>query len=249
MVEITCPQCNYTKSIPLEKIPPRARWIRCPNCGNRFEYLRRQEAAITEKRHATPWERRSQLGLWESIKQTLKSVIFSPKNMFSAMPVTGGWREPLAFGLLVGSISSMVGFFWEFMIATGGLVNPFGGLSISLSSPIIFLSFIFLSPLLVTLNLFISSAVIHLLLLLVRGGKNRLEATFRVVAYSQATSVWSILPFIGSPIGWVWKSIVLIIGLREAHEISYLRIVAAFSIPLALLLLFVAVAFFLIIRL
>jgi len=249
MVEITCPQCNYTKSIPLEKIPPRARWIRCPNCGNRFEYLRRQEAAITEKRHATPWERLSQLGLWESIKQTLKSVIFSPKNMFSAMPVSGGWREPLAFGLLVGSISSMVGFFWEFMIATGGLLNPLGGLSISLSSPIIFLSFIFLSPLLVTVNLFISSAVIHLLLLLVRGGKNRFEATFRVVAYSQATSVWSILPFIGSPIGWVWKSIVLIIGLREAHEINYLRIVVAFSIPLALLLLFVAGAFFLIIRL
>ena len=43
MVEITCPQCNYTKSIPPEKIPPGVRWIRCPKCGNRFEYLKKQE--------------------------------------------------------------------------------------------------------------------------------------------------------------------------------------------------------------
>jgi hypothetical protein len=177
-------------------------------------------------------------------------VIFSPKNIFSTMPVSGGWRDPLAFGLLVGSISSMLDSFWKFMLVTSGLVDPLGGhFSLSLSSPIIFLSLIFLSPLLVAANLFISSTVIHLLLLFVRGGKNRFEATFRVVAYSEATGVWSILPFIGGAIGSIWKSIVLIIGLKEAHEITYLRIVVAFSIPLALLLLFVAGAFLLVIRL
>ncbi|NVM26697.1 MAG: zinc-ribbon domain-containing protein, partial [Desulfobacterales bacterium] len=69
MVEITCPQCNYTKSIPPEKIPPGVRWIRCPKCGNRFEYLKKQEDVRTERRHATPWERRLELGLWRGIKQ------------------------------------------------------------------------------------------------------------------------------------------------------------------------------------
>jgi len=87
------------------------------------------------------------------------------------------------------------------------------------------------------------------LLLLVRGGRKGFEATFRVVAYSQATTVWGILPFIGSPIGWVWKTIVLTIGLKEAHEIGYLRIFVAFLIPLTLLLLIVAGAFFLIMML
>ena len=249
MVEITCPQCNYTKTIPPEKIPPGVRWIRCPNCGNRFEYLKEEEDIETDKRHATPWERRLELGLWGGIEQTLKAVIFSPKAMFSHMPVRGGWREPLAFGLLVGSISTMFAFFWEFLIVTSGFLKPLWGFSISSNSPITFLSFIFLSPLLVTINLFISSVVIHLLLLLVRGGKNRFEATFRVVAFSQATAVWSILPFIGSPIGWVWKTIVLTIGLKEAHEISYLRIVVAFLIPLALLLFIVTGAFLLIMNL
>jgi len=212
-----------------------------------YRYLKKEEDIETEKRNATPWERRIQLGLWKGIKQTIKSVLFSPKNMFSSMPVRGGWRDPLAFGLLVGSISSMFAFFWEFLIANSGLLKPFGGVSISLSSPIIFLILIFLSPILVGISVFISSLIIHLLLLLVRAGNNRFEATFRVVAYSQATRIWSLLPFIGSPIGWVWRSIVQIIGLKEAHETSYLRIIVAFSIPIGLLLLIVVGAFFFII--
>lgn len=247
MVEITCPQCNYTKSIPLEKIPPGARWIKCPQCGNRFEYFKKEEDRETEKRDATPWERRLELGLWKGVKQTIKSVLFSPKHMFSSMPVKDGWREPLAFGLLVGSISSMCAFFWEFLIAHSGFLRPFGSFSNSLSSPIIFLVFIFLSPLLVSISIFISSLVIHLLLLLVRAGNNRFEATLRVMAYSQATRIWSILPFIGSPIGWVWRSIVQIIGLKEAHETTYLRIIVAFSIPIGLLLLIAVGTFYFII--
>lgn len=88
-----------------------------------------------------------------------------------------------------------------------------------------------------------------MLLLLVRGAKNGFEATFRVVAYSQATRLWSTIPFIGSPIGWIWRAIVQIIGLKEAHEISYVRIVVAFLIPLALLMLIATGAFVLIMRL
>ena len=237
MVEITCPQCNYTKSVPLEKIPSGIRWVRCPSCGNRFEYLKKEEDVKAEKRHATPWERRLQLGLWKGIKQTIRSTIFSPKKIFSYMPVRAGLREPLAFGLLIGSISSMFSFFWEFMIATSGFLKPLEGISISFGLPIIFLSLIFLSPLLVTIDIFISSFIIHLLLLLVKGGKNRFEATFRVVAYSQATKVWSILPFVGSPIGWIWRAIVQIIGLREIHETSYLRVILAFVIPIGLIFL------------
>ena len=168
--------------------------------------------------------------------------------MFSAMPVKDGWREPLAFGLLVGSISSMCAFFWEFVMANSGLLKPFGGVSISLSLPIIFLIFIFLSPLLVSISIFISSLIIHFLLLLVRAGNNRFEATLRVMAYSQATRIWSILPFIGSLIGWVWRSIVQIIGLKEAHETNYMRIIVAFSIPIVLLLLIAVGALFFIIR-
>jgi predicted Zn finger-like uncharacterized protein len=246
MVEITCPQCNYSKSVPVEKIPPRIKWVRCPRCGSRFEYIRRGEEA--DKRHATPWEMRLQLGLWKGIEHTVKAVLFSPRNMFSTMPVRGGWREPLAFGLLVGSIGSMVTFFWEFMAASSGFLKPFWGVSASTSSPFVFLLFIFLSPLLVAFDILISSIIIHVLLLLVRGGKNGYEATFRVVAYSQATRVWSVIPLLGGAIGWIWRSIVYIIGLKEAQETSYGRVILAFSIPFVLLILLISAVFVFIMR-
>ena len=248
MIEITCPQCNYTKQIPREKIPPGAQWIKCPQCGNRFEYLKKEGDRENKKRIATPWENRLHLGLWKGVKQTITSVLFSPHNMFATMPVKAGLREPLAFGLLVGSISSMCAFFWEFLIAHGDLLKSFGGFSISVSAPIIFLILIFLSPLLVSISIVISSLIIHLLLLLVGAANNRFEATFRIVAYSQATRIWSIIPFIGSPIGWVWRGIVQIIGLKEAHETSYVRIIVAFSIPIVLLLLVTFGAIFFIIK-
>ena len=57
------------------------------------------------------------------------------------------------------------------------------------------------------------------------------------MAYSQATRIWSIVPLIGSPIGWVWRSIVQIIGLREIHETSYFRVILAFVIPVGLIFL------------
>ena len=248
MIEITCPQCNYTKKIPSEKIPPGTRWIKCPQCGNRFEYIKKEGDEEDKKRYATPWENRLHFGLWKGVKQTITSVLFSPRNMFATMPVKEGLREPLAFGLLVGSISSMCAFFWEFLIAHSNLLESFDGLFLSVGAPIIFLIFIFLSPLLVSLSIVISSLFIHLLLLLVRAANNRFEATFRVVAYSQATSIWSIIPFIGSPIGWIWRSIVQIIGLKEAHETSYLRIIVAFCIPIVVLLLLVSVAIFFVIK-
>jgi len=141
----------------------------------------------------------------------------------------------LAFGLLIGSIGSMFSFFWEFMAASMGFLKPLWGVSTSISSPLVFLLLIFLSPLFMSINLLISSVIIHALLLLVRGSKNGYEATFRVIAYSQATRAWSVIPLLGGAIGWIWRSIVYIIGLKEAQETSYARVILAFSLPFALI--------------
>jgi hypothetical protein len=67
---------------------------------------------------------------------------------------------------------------------------------------------------------------------MVRGADNGFEATFRVVAYSQAAQVLGIIPFVGGWIGWIWQLIIQIIGFREIHETSYLRVILAFVIPL-----------------
>lgn len=250
MVTITCPQCNYSRSVAPERIPPGIQSVRCPRCGNRFPYQAWEGHVASDQRKGTPWERRSQLGLWPSIKQTLFSFMFSPKRSYGAMPVGGGLREPVAFGLLAGSIGAMFTFFWQFMIASTGGVSSSGDLPLSVSSPLFFLLLIFLAPALTVISLFVWSFILHVLLLLVRGNKNGFEATFRVMAYSQATQVWSIIPFVGGIIGLLWRVVVQVIGLKEAHQIGYGKIFVAFLIPLALLVMLgIALVFFLIIRL
>jgi predicted Zn finger-like uncharacterized protein len=234
MAVITCPQCNYSRSIPIERIPSRTRWVRCPRCGTRFEFARKEGDQEGKRDAAIPWERRAELGLWQGLTRTMRGVLFSPRSTFSSMPVSGGWREPLAFGLLIGSIGSMFTFFWEFIGESIGILKPLLGVSTSVSSPLVFLILMFLSPLFVTVYLFISSIIFHVLLVLVRGGTNGFEATLRVVSYSQATAAWSVVPILGGAIGWIWKSVVYIIGLKEAQETSYARVILAFFIPLAL---------------
>jgi len=250
-VEIKCPKCNFSKSIPKEKIPASARWATCPQCKYRFSIAppqagpgleqgqRERGIEVRAERRAPPWENRSELGLWQGIYQTFKAVLFSPDKLFSTMTHEGGIMEPLAFGLLLGSIGSMFGFFWQFLMMSGTLLALGEEIMGQLSMSLIFFAIIIISPLFVTITMFIASAVLHLLLLIVRGGKNGFEATFRVVSYSQATQLWAVIPFVGGFIGGLWILVVQIIGLREIHESSYLRVILALLIPVALILLIV----------
>jgi predicted Zn finger-like uncharacterized protein len=249
VVTITCPQCNYSRNVAPERIPPGIQSVRCPRCGSRFPYQLPEGHVSRDQGKGTPWERRSQLGLWPSVKQTLLSFIFSPKRSYGAMPVGGGLREPLAFGLLAGSIGEMFTFFWQFVIASRGGISPSGDLFLAVSSPLFFLLLILLAPVLTLISLFVWSCILHVLLFVVRGNTNGFEATFRVMAYSQAAQVWCVIPFVGGPIGWCWRVVIQVIGLKEAHRISYGKVIVALLLPVALFVVMgVALVFFLIMR-
>lgn len=239
MAKVNCPQCNYSVNVDLEQTNDDPIWIMCPTCGNSFKYSRPDKDIKSEQRYGTPWERRMELGLWQGIFHTVKSTMFSPKKMYSAMPVKGGLMEPLTFGLLIGSIGSMLSFFYDFLFSTFGFKNSLEGIGILFNSPVNYLYFIFLSPLLVIIELFLSSFIAHLLLVIMRGNKNKFEATFRVFAYSQAAMICCIIPFIGSTVAKLWMTVVQITGLKEAHGISYTRIIIALMIPF----LFIVIAF------
>ncbi|MBU2498620.1 MAG: zinc-ribbon domain-containing protein [Proteobacteria bacterium] len=245
-VEIICPRCNLSRKIPREKVPPGVRWATCPRCKERFEFVlppldfdfeREQEVGGAKgNRGPTPWENRAQVGLLKGITQTLRQVLFSPRKFFRTAAYEGGMRDPMAFGLLTGSLGMMAMIFWEFL--QGGEALFFGGTGLleGFGTAVIFGGAMVLAPLLVLLNLFITSALVHLLLLVVRGGSRGFEATFRVISYSQATQIWGLIPFAGGVLGGLWLVVVQIIGLREIHGISYLKIIFAILIPFLIIL-------------
>jgi hypothetical protein len=255
-VELVCPFCGFSKKTSEQMIPDRARWAICPRCRRKFEislsgrgtgsvagempqdgglYAIGQESEMGSERSGAPWENRSENGFVWGACRTFKEVLFSPAAFFRRLSFNGGLGEPLAFGLLVGAVGNMFGLFWPVVMVSGGLF-PFGAAVLGqLGAGLIFLILVVAVPICVTLSMFIYSAILHLLLLMVRGGKNGFEATFRVVAYSQAAQMWELVPVIGSWIGGVWRLVIQVVGLREIHGVSYLRIIVAFLLPVAFL--------------
>ena len=257
-VELICPYCQFSKKVPNEKIPVGAKWVTCPRCHQRFEFfvVEKDVDPVTSEteqkteferleeepedgytRNGAPWENRSELGLWQGIYRTFKEVLFSPETFFRSLTFKAGIVEPLAFGTLVGSIGSMFGLFWQ-LLMWSGLVLTYGeSIFGQFSIGVILLIIMVIIPILWIAWIFVSSGITHLLLLIVRGGANGYEATLRVVSYSQATQVWSLIPFVGGTIGWIWQLVVQIIGLRHIHRTSYLRVIVAFLIPVAIIFL------------
>jgi hypothetical protein len=259
IIKVICPKCHFSREVPHEKMPASARWATCPQCKERFELghaslvsgidsappVKDLESEVG--RILSPWERREDHGIWAGISRTSKAVLFSPKSFFRRTAVEGGLKEPLAFGLLTGSAGMMFEAFWQFLLfgEIGDTLSPLVDTLLgSHATIVLFLGIMALCPLLVLITILITSTILHGLLSMVRGGKGGFEATFRVVSFSQAAQLWGLIPIVGSLIGALWLIAVQMIGLRESHESSYLRVAMALIIPLALLLLLLVIMVF-----
>ncbi|MFC1821207.1 YIP1 family protein [Thermodesulfobacteriota bacterium] len=253
MLEIICPKCNFSRNVAKDRIPMESKWATCPSCKHRFEFrlpepdfgFGEADSAIktgnNENRKKPPWENRFEIGIWQGIYQTFKGVLFAPEKLFRTMASGEGIREPLTFGLLMGSIGSMFGFFWQFLMLSEMLVKFSNNLFGEFTLDLFFLAIILFSPIFVIINIFFTSCIIHLMLIVVRGGKNGFEGSFRVVSYGQATQILAVVPYVGGIVGWLWLLFVQFIGLKAIHEISYLRLTMAFLIPLVFIIFLIMV--------
>jgi hypothetical protein len=247
-VEITCPNCRYSKQLEENRIPPGIRWATCPRCKERFDFTRGWKVGKQQGRIPSPWERRAEIGLREGVLQTAKQVAFSPSAFFRNTVTEGGLREPLAFGILFGSIGLMLELFWQFVAGEESLSSIQLDFMGDYGSSLVFLAATILCPLAAALMICVTSLVLHLLLTVVGGGKKGFEATFRAVCYSQATQFWALIPYVGGLVATLWLLVVLLMGIREIHEASYTRVFMAFLIPAVLVvavLLTAGVSFFL----
>ena len=251
-IELTCPFCSFSKTLSEKKIPATAKMAVCPRCHQKFpfsqktlttDFTREKSPEICNSSdpasplsrgfaaQGIPGEKQEDPGVLKNILVTFKDVLFQPRVFFRTKRSQNGLKEPLAFGLLTGGLGDMLAFFWPVLIFSWGFA-PFGeSVFAGLNGTWIFLTLMIGIPIAVILKLFLYSGFLHLMLLLVRGGKQGFKATFSVVAYSQATLAWNIIPFMGSWIATVWQLIIQLMGLHEIHHISYARVIMAFLLP------------------
>ncbi len=201
--------------------------VLCPTCG--------QEQDIPGPRLDPPpqtltppaqgnipaWE--GQRGFFSRLFRTTGQVLGKPGKFFAA-PARPGYAWALSYALILGTLGIALDSLWGHYWA--GQHIPFSRALIGL----------ILSPLLVLVVVFVATWILHFFLWVVGGAKNGVRATFRVMAYAQAISIFSLLPGAGHFIAFIWWIVVAVAGLAAAHGIGKGRAFFALVLPAAVVI-------------
>lgn len=169
-----------------------------------------------------PWEDRESYGTLGAFFQTGMNCVLTPTKFFSILPRDTGFLNPVLFGVFSVVMSAVLAYAWSSLLSRGG-----GGLFAFLFGMIFVIIGAFI---IVPIGLFVWSGILHLCLLLVGGANEGYEGTFRVVSYSSVTSLFNAIPVAGT-IASLWGIVLTVIGLREVHNTSTGKSVAAVLIP------------------
>ena len=180
-----------------------------------------------------PWERRERFGFLNALYLTVKDVLLAPSRFFQRMPSQVGLLQPLLFAIILGALGTFIA--WLYSLVSASLqMMVFGELEPARSLNLFFV-FLF-SPVLVAGGLFVQAGLTHGILMLLGGNRLGFEATFRVMAYSEAAGILLLVPICGSPVALVWSLIITIIGVYAIHDTDPWRAIVAVVLPTILCL-------------
>lgn len=182
-----------------------------------------------------PWEDpiRSRSG---AFLETLRLIALEPTEAFRRMPRDGGFGRPLLWLIVTGWIGVAVSQVWSLLLT--GVTVPFmekveglTNLGINVGVSVALMVF---APVILVIGVFVQSALLHLMLLLVGGARHGFEATMRVCCYAGTAQLAGIVPWCGGLVSVVWTAALLIIGFAAAHETDHGRASVAVFLPLVL---------------
>lgn len=186
-----------------------------------------------------PWPPREDDSVLTALATTWKESVFHPTDFFRRMPREFDFGWVLGYYLIVGVAAAGLTLFWT-MVLGPSLMERLWPNTLQPANPIV--DFL-LSPLFMLMGLFIGAAVIHLFLLMFRGARHGFGTTLRVFCFSAGPFLFEVVPFLGAPVGGIWSLVMTVIGLREAHETSTGKVVAAVLVPMFFMLLLAGLLF------
>jgi len=184
-----------------------------------------------EERSGPSWENRIENGWLTRIVQTWVNSLFHPIEFFSNMRIHGDFLSPLLYSIIINFIGTIGVLSVQMNIPKTAFWKTPMLDAYSLSSGIIFVSFVILSPILTIISSFIGAGILHFCLFIAGGVKSGFEATFRVVCYSTGPTIFSIIPICGGLISWLWIIPLQVIGLTKSHKPDTWRSVLAVLLP------------------
>jgi len=185
-----------------------------------------------EKEEECPWEDRESYGTLNAFFQTAMKCVLTPTAFFSKLPLTSGYWNPILFAAMAPVIGFLFLALW-FILLRGGGIGGLLGLLIGMS--LLFVVGLVVFPIAIAMW----SAILHGCLYLVGGANEGYQATFRVVSYSSVTGLFNAIPFVGGIAATVWNIVLTVIGLKETHKTTTGKAIAAYLIPLGVVIVFV----------
>ena len=196
-----------------------------------------------------PWEDASK-GIFGGGWETFKEACFNPKAFFAGVAqndnpwpaITFGMASNGLAGFLYGVFVSIIYLFIGGIMASAlGGSSGFGskgpgamfavmgamGVFAVILYPIMFAVSALITP-------WISGGVYHLMLMLFRGATKPYTNTVRVTGYSNAATMWMMIPGIGGLASIGFHIVLTVIGLDETHKCGIGKAVAAVLVPIVL---------------
>ena len=193
------------------------------------------------ERNGPAWEQREQLGIVKAGWETIKAVLLKPSEAFQTMKREGGIGSVLLYPVIFGSIGSIVGLLYQFLIQMGtssvaAQTAPqtpgFNSMMFAGMTGGMMLIFAILMPAFVALGCFVGAGILHLSLMICGGAKQPFETTFRTYCYVQGSAgILQLVPLCGAMVSGIWALVCLCIGLSKTQEISVGKAVLAVLLP------------------
>lgn len=175
-----------------------------------------------------------------SFVATVREIVTQPVGFFRSVTLRDRLMNPIAFAMICAFIGAFLGGVLSVLAAVVGIGDT--GIGGALGG---FVAGIILAPLLTPVGLLIGAGISHLFVMLfVRPSNAGYWATFRVFCYVAATSLVSWIPVLGGLVALVWGIVLPIFGIREMHATTTGRAALVVLIPVAIVILLVALVAF-----
>jgi hypothetical protein len=214
-----------------QKLPPR----------REKEKLQTVSQALAAQPYVA-WEYRHRMGRFYALSLTWQRSLFFPLRFFRGVPLVGGYRSPLTYGILWALVGIAGGIVWKLLFFWyPDLLELVHGhpiaVTLQLSRTYAYIAAaLVLSPLIAMALLLGSAILYHIFISLSTRQHAGFEGTLRVVCYSTGTNIFFFLPILGGIIGAIWQLVLILIGLKQVHRLSFVKTVAVALLPYLILL-------------
>ena len=204
-----------------------------------LEKFRQKMGNAEQSVDGVPWEQFDRRNIFQALYMTILQVMFNAPRFFTNLPNRfGGFAKPLIFYVIIGLFQTLIERMWYLQsleaaapVVTDERMQQFiGDMTQAFSLPMTLL----ISPCMLILQLIFLTAVFFLMFRLVQPDHADFRTVFRVVAYSAAPGIVSIVPVIGSTAATIWFAVNCFVGCKYALRLPFSRTALALG-PLYLI--------------